>query len=154
MHKLKWVNIAVAILIEIALLLVVFTAGKTVGFREAGFVRGWGNNYHKFFEESPHGFVSAMGTGSPFGGSGRSAAMRAFGNTGIVLGVHDGTVAIKGEDNMEKTIVVDERTTIVNRQQEIRVGGIKTGDQIIVFGPPTDNGQIHAKFIRVFDTNN
>lgn len=138
----KWLKWVVAIILEIIVLLLVFRAGMVVGLRKADFNNRWGANYGRMFGEPRRGFFGELGGGE--------TAVNAFGNSGTVLNVQGNTITIKSRNNNEKTVVVGNGTTIRELNRDISINDIKPNDLIVVIGDPGNNGQIEAKFIRIF----
>ena len=60
---------------------------------------------------------------------------------------------IKGSDNVEKTVTLENETTIRENFDTLTAKDLKSGQTIIVIGEPQEqgsaSGQIEAKFIRV-----
>lgn len=139
--KSRWFIASIGIVIGIILLLMAFWAGMYVGQRRADFTRNWGNNYGKIFGQPMGGFFQEPG---------EVPEPRGFGNGGIVLKVSGDTIVIKGNDNIEKTVITDTSTSIQEQRSTISIDQIKTGDMVVIIGEPNNAGQIQAKFIRVF----
>ncbi len=127
----------------IAVLLLVFGAGMSVGHHRALFASEWGRNYYNNF----------------YGGERRSIPMMSFsdrgfmgmhGTVGTIIDISSSTISIKGQDNVEKSIVIDGDEAIRKGDSNISISDLKVGDNIAVIGGPNANGQIKAKFIRVF----
>ncbi len=136
---LIWTLIAVG---ELALILLVFRVGEVIGVERANFNSGWAANYGRFFGEPRQGFFQAVGELPP--------PVPAFGNVGTVLSVGNNQLVMEDNSMNEKTVAVSSSTTIREGLNEIITSGIATGSQIIVIGVPNSQGQIVARFIRVF----
>lgn len=141
----KWLLWTLIVLGELALLLVVFWGGMEIGFRKASFGAHWEENYSRFFGEPRPGFFGGM--------MGRDNLPHAFGNAGTVLQISGNTLVMKGNDNVEKTVVINSATTISKQGQTISASDLRAGDPIVVIGDPNSSGQIVARFIRVFPEN-
>ncbi|TSA44908.1 hypothetical protein D4R51_02855 [bacterium] len=139
--KSKWLRITLVILGALVVLLIIFRLGMFVGEKRADFRNHWGENYGKFFGEPRRGFFGELPGGGP---------RNPFGNAGTVLSVENNIIVTKGSDNSEKIIVVASSTVIMEREQAISVSDVRPGELIVAIGSPNEDGQIEAKFIRVF----
>jgi len=129
--------IGVAVLI---VLLLVFKAGTMVGIKKADFSCRWSDNYHRNFGGPKGGFM---------GGFGDRDFMDANGTFGQILKIEGNLVTIKGGQNTEKVILLDENTTIKSLRETIKLTDLKVNDNIVVIGEPNQTGQIVAKLIRI-----
>ncbi len=143
--KSRWFVGTISIVVGLILILMAFWFGMYVGERRAGFARGWGDNYGMIFGQPRMGF---------FPEPGENPIPRGFGNGGVVLKVEGNTIAIKGNDNVEKTVVVSNLTSIREGASSISADKINPGDSVIIIGDPNNSGQIQARFIRVFPSVN
>src|SRR3989304_8300495 len=137
---LKWVIIGLA---GFVILVLVFGAGVKVGTLKARYSYRWADNYHKNFAGPRGGFLGdwqRFPAGDFIGGHG------AFGE--IIEMSGDGFV-MRGRENAEKIVVINDATTIL-RGREKYTGGLSVGDRVVVIGSPNDRGQIEAKLIRIF----
>lgn len=57
---------------------------------------------------------------------------------------------VKGRDDVEKTVLVSNKTKISNRRETVKTSELKVDDQIVIIGSPDEQGQIEAKLIRLF----
>ncbi len=121
----KIIAIAVGAVI---LLLLVFKAGVFVGYKKASFSYRWGENYHRNFGKD---FINAHGT------------------AGSIIQIDGNTIIVKGNDNVEKTILVSENTVIKKGRETLKVSDLKTDDRVVIIGSPNEQGQIEAKLIRL-----
>ncbi len=137
-NKFKW---AAGIVVGLVVLLLVFWLGVQVGERREDFRNEWGKNYGRFFGEPRQGLFGELPGGGP---------VNPYGNAGVVLNLSGNTIVIKGNDNVERTIVVSSSTVIREQAGNLDLGGIKPGDLMVAIGAPNGNGQIEARFIRVF----
>jgi hypothetical protein len=140
----KKVTAVLVVLISLAVLLVVFRFGMVVGERKANFSGRWSENYGRFFGEPRPGFFPAP---AEFGDN---RFMNPHGNAGTILKIDGNTLIVKGSDNNEKTILFSTSTLIKDKDETISGDSLKVGDSLVVIGEPTPEGQIEAKFIRVF----
>lgn len=133
-----------AILIGIGvfiMVLVIFSLGMFVGYRKATFSYQWGENYHRNFGGPSAGFLSDF-NGRGFIGS--------HGTFGEIIKIDAQAVTIKGESDVEKIVLVDDKSTVIEKMMgNIKLGDLKVGDTIVVIGEPNNVGQIEAKLIRV-----
>jgi hypothetical protein len=121
----------------LVLLLLVFSAGIAVGYHSGLFSSHFGQDYY-------HNFYGSAGMPTP---------ANQHGTIGSVISVGSSTIATKDPGGNEQSIVIDEDTVIREMNKTITIAGIQNGDQIAVIGEPNDTGQIHARFIRVFDAS-
>lgn len=142
----KFRVVFVAIVVAIVLLLV-FKAGEFVGYKKAGFSYRWAENYHHNFGGPRGGFFR------DFDGKNYMNAHGIFGSVIKIDQTASSSQAvfiIKGDDNIEKTILVSDKTTIMSRHEAIKAGDLKVDDRVTVIGSPNELGQIEAKLIRLF----
>jgi hypothetical protein len=125
----------------LAVLLLVFQAGVAVGSKKADFSCKWGENYRQNFG----GPREIGGMQMP----GDNDFMGAHGTFGQIIKIDGSVLIIKGGDNMERTVLTDSSTSIVNVRKEMALADLKVGDGVVVIGEPNDSGQISAKFIRI-----
>jgi hypothetical protein len=133
----KGILYGVAIMI---ILLVVFQLGVFVGFKKATFSGGWTNNYYRNFAGQGPEFMREFEGRDMMGGHGVS---------GQIVKMEAPNIIIRGFDNMEKIIVTDPGTQIMNMRNQIKINDLKAEDNVIVIGAPDESGQIEAKLIRV-----
>ncbi|MDO8743104.1 MAG: hypothetical protein Q7J30_00900, partial [Candidatus Azambacteria bacterium] len=58
-------------------------------------------------------------------------------------------LVIKGQDGVEKIIIIKEDTSIARFRETIKLSDLKINDSIATIGSPTGDGKIEAKFIRI-----
>jgi len=138
---LKWIIIGLA---GFVVLVLVFGAGVKVGTHKARYSYRWAENYHKNFAGPPGGFLGDW-RGFPAGDF-----ISGHGSFGEIIEMKDNGFVIKGRENVEKVIVVNQETTITKGRETIK-DGLKVGDRVVIIGSPNEEGQIEAKLIRVFD---
>lgn len=141
-------------------LLFVFKIGMFLGYQRANFSYRWSENYHRnfagprdgFFREfqrefngkdfvESHGIIgqiikidiSTDSTSSPQVSSGGQAA----------------SFIIKGRDNAEKVVVINDDTAIMRFYDKITIGDLKNNDYVVIVGEPNSSGQIEAKLVRI-----
>lgn len=149
MLKSKTARLALIVGGVIIIILGSFGFGMYIGEKKESFEYKWGENYGRLFGEPMSGFFPP-----PIGGGPAGAGMHAFGNGGIVLKVGSDTLAIRGENNNEKVVVVSSSTAIRKLAGDIKLSDINPGDAVVIIGHPDSSGQIQAQFIRVFPPQN
>lgn len=112
------------------IILLIFGAGLFIGYKKAGFSYRWAENYHKNFA-GPRNFLEAHGV------------------FGSIIKIDGSTLVIKGSDNVEKTVLISDKTLIQDRRETLKISDLKVDDQVVIIGSPTEDGQIEAKFIRI-----
>ncbi|MFA7208826.1 MAG: hypothetical protein WC120_00925 [Parcubacteria group bacterium] len=141
-----------------------FGTGVAVGLHKARFSSDFGRNYERNFMGGRFdGVPGPMGGPGFFDGSKYPDKMmrqlegrdlrNGHGLAGTVISVIDNNIIVKDKDNKESTVAVNDKTLIKSRQDDLKVGDLKTDDQIVVIGSPDDNGVINASLIRVFNNN-
>ncbi len=134
----------------VGLLLIVFVSfsfGAFVGYHKARFSYAWGENYDRNFAGPHHGIFGMQGM-MPFDSS---AFMNAHGAFGTIAGI-DSTSAmimIKGQDNLEKTVVISSSTALLEHRSAIAFSDLETGESVVVIGTPNEQGQIEARLVRI-----
>jgi hypothetical protein len=122
------------------LLLTVFQAGVFVGVKKASFSGQYGDNYFRNFAQPRQEFMREFEGKNLTGG---------HGVFGAILKIDGQNIIIKGPNNLEKIIVTDEKTQIMNMQNPVKITELKTDDNLVVIGSPNESGQIEAKLIRM-----
>lgn len=133
-----------AVLIALIVLLVVFRFGMVIGERKADFSGRWGENYGRFFGEPRQGFFPAPAEFRD------NRFMNPHGNAGTILKINGDAVVLKGKDNIERTVLISTSTVIMDMNENITLDKVSAGDSLVVIGEPTKDGQIEARFVRVF----
>ena len=131
------VGILYGVGIVVAVLLI-FSAGVSVGFRKASFGRAWGDNYEQNFGMRPM---------PPFGGENNFP--NAHGAAGKIIKIELPTVIVQDQDKTEKVVLIKDDTKIQKMRDNIVSTDLKLDDFIVVIGSPNNQGQIEAKFIRI-----
>jgi hypothetical protein len=141
---LKWIIVG---LLSIVVLVLVFGLGVFVGERKAKFSYLWAENYHRMFAGPKAGFLGSlrMPPFPPF-----DEFIEVHGTFGEIIKIEGSNLVVKGRGNIEKVIVVTEKTVIKSGREDIKFSDLKIGDMIVIIGSPNDKGQIEAKLIRVF----
>ena len=124
----------------VVVLVFVFGLGVFVGSKRADFSFKWAEAYHQNFGGPTGGFL-----GDPKAQEFTSAN----GVFGQIIKIDNQTLTINGKDNVEKVILIDSKTTIRFQKQNEKLSELKTGENIVVVGDPTSNGEIQAELIRI-----
>jgi len=122
------------------ILVFVFALGVFVGTKRADFSFQWADQYHRNFGGPQGGLFGDM-MGEDFTNSN--------GVFGPIIKIDGKTLTVNGTDNVEKVILVDNKTIIRFQRKNEKLSDLKVGDSIIVTGEPNDKGQIEALLIRV-----
>jgi len=138
--KSKPYIIAALTLAAIAIIVLIFGAGMYIGFRKARFSYQWGENYHMNFGSQRGGMMR------DFGGK---DLIDSHGASGQIIKIDGSTVIVKGQDGIEKSVLVKDDTAIRRFREAIKLTDLKVNDYIVVIGSPNDSGQIEAKFLRI-----
>lgn len=141
MLKLFESKVSVKILYGIGtaiVLILVFSAGVSVGFHRASFGRAWGENYERNF---------GMIGGRP--GFEENNFPNAHGAIGKIIKIELPTIIVADKDNTEKVILIKEDTKIQEAKNDLKDTDLKLDDFVVVIGSPNDQGQVEAKFIRL-----
>lgn len=128
-------------------ILIIFQAGVFVGYKRAQFSGRFGDNYRQAFGESREGNGPGM-MGGFFGGN----LLNDHGAVGKIIKVSLPTIVVIGPDNIERVVLIDNNTQIVQFRQQIQPSDLKVDDSIVVIGEPNNSSQIEAKLIRVMPT--
>lgn len=126
--------------IALIVVLLAFKAGTMIGFRRADFSCRWGDNYHRNFGGPKGGFFEDMNDRNFMPGNG------IFGQ---IIKVEGNTLTIKGQDNLEKSVLVEEKTSIMKFREQLKIADLKVDDNVVVMGEPNESGQTVAKLIRI-----
>lgn len=127
----------------IALVFFIFGFGVAIGYKEAIFSSSWGRNYYQnFYGNLPN---------IPNGPNDNHGDWNSHGAVGLVIDTSTSTILIKNANNNERSVYVSPQTVIKKANDSISIDKIMLGDNIIVIGESNNNGQISAKFIRIFD---
>jgi hypothetical protein len=141
MLKLFESKISVKILYVVGtviVLILIFSAGVSVGFHKASFGRAWEENYERNFGMMP---------GRPV--LGKDNFPNAHGAIGKIIKIELPTIIVQDKDNTEKVVLMKDDTKIQRMMQELSVNDLTVDDFVVIIGSPNNQGQIEAKFIRV-----
>ena len=139
------VKALIAVGAAVILLLLVFGAGVKVGTLKARYSYKWAENYHKNFAGPKGGFFGDLKRGFK-----DRDFIGAHGVSGSIIKIDGSTFIVNGGDNVEKTILVSEKTTITSRRETIKASDLKVDDRVVIIGSPNEQGQIEAKLMRLF----
>lgn len=139
---LKWIIIGLA---GFAIIVLIFGAGIKVGTLKAKYSYRWAENYHKNFAGPQGGFLGDFRRGF-----GDKDFINAHGAFGSIIKIDGSTLIIKGKNDVEKTVLVSDKTEINSRRETVKASDLKVDDQIVIIGSPNEQGQIEAKLIRLF----
>jgi len=133
----KTVVLSVAELIILAL---VFGLGIFVGTKKADFSFRWADEYHRNFGGPQGGF---------FGDLMNQDFTAANGVFGQIIKIDGQILTVNGKDNVEKSILISDKTIIHIQKKNEKLSDLKVGDSVNVIGDPNSSGQIQADLIRV-----
>ena len=142
--KSKTAVTVIAALFILAVLIVTFNLGVFIGYKKARFSYAWGENYHMNFAGPKGGFLKGFERdllGRDF--------IESHGVFGSIIEIKDSELIIKGKDNIEKIVVVNNQTDIRRFHDNIELKNLSIDEMVVVIGEPNDEGKIKAKFIRV-----
>ncbi len=122
--------------------LLMFCIGVFVGVHWEKFDKDWGDHYFENFGRPHTGLPGTMGQSG-----------NAFGATGKILSVNLPVISVQDSDGKEKIIVISDDTDFQIGRQEVDSSSLIPGINIVVIGSPNPQGQIDAKFIRIFGMN-
>ncbi|MEZ7820909.1 MAG: hypothetical protein QMB51_01215 [Patescibacteria group bacterium] len=132
---------------SLILLLLAFKLGVFVGFEKAKFSCMWNNNYNKNFD-GPRG--QKNGFQPPFSMNGEGLPMMdSRGLFGEVIKIDNNSLTIKDKDDVEKIVVITDKTTIREFKKDIKITDLKIDEKVVIVGEPNSSGQIEARLIRV-----
>lgn len=126
--------------IVLMILLLGFKIGSIVGARKADFSCRWSDNYHQNFGGPQKGFLQGLGDRD---------FIEANGTFGQIIKIDGSTLVVKGRNDVEKVVLVNDATVIKNFQNTIKAGDLKVDNLVVIIGEPNVSGQIEAKLIRV-----
>jgi hypothetical protein len=136
----KILAISLGIILAIVALLLAFKLGTVVGFHKADFSFKWGENYHRNFAGPKEGFFKNLDDRN---------FMPAHGVFGKIIKIDVGSLIIQGQDNIEKSIYLSNKTIIERFRETIKPQDLKIDDRVVIIGAPSSTGQIEAQFIRI-----
>ena len=126
----------------LVILMVVFGLGVYVGGERADFSFRWAEEYHNNFG----------GPNMPFSqlpGRDFTNANGVFGQIMQINQTAPASLTIKGSDNVEKVILIGDKTTIRIARKNVKLSDLKVDSYVVVIGNPNSSGQIQAELVRV-----
>jgi len=128
------------VILALVIILLAFKTGAIVGAKKANFSCNWSDNYHRNFGGPQNGFLDGIGD---------KDFIEANGTFGQIIKIAGSNIVIKGRNDIEKTILINDDTVIKSLKATIQLSDLKMDDMVIVIGEPNNSGQIEAKLIRV-----
>lgn len=122
----------------VMVLLLVLSAGISIGFRKASFGRAWGENYERNFGMRPNRPMFS-----------RDNFPNANGATGKILKIALPNIIVQDKYNTEKVILIKDDTKIQKMMSVVKASDLAVDDYVVIIGSPNDQGQIEAKLIRI-----
>jgi hypothetical protein len=141
---LKWIIVSLAVFLVI---IMIFVLGTFVGANRAKFSYKWAENYHKNFSGPRQGFFNDWRRPPIFPDN----FIEGHGIFGEIIKINDNGFVIKDRGDIEKVVLIDEKTIIKDRMKNVGKDELKVGVRAVVIGSPDEQGQIQAKLIRVFN---
>jgi hypothetical protein len=137
--KSQWLSRVLMALGILIVALVIFQAGMFVGYRRAAISYHWGEDYYRAIGDH---------RGGPFAGPGEEFP-NANGATGRIVNVQLPIIVIADQDNIEKTVIISDRTTIRQFRNSLSPSDLNINDFVVVIGSPNTTSQIEATLIRL-----
>ena len=148
--------------ITLIILLIVFQAGKFVGYHKAMFYKHSGENYYRTMnirggQTNPFDNQDQVQQ-SAFNGQGQfnnfmqdSNIPGGNGAVGKIVSINLPTIVVASPDNVEKTVNISNDTLIREFRDTIGAKDLKIGEYVIILGTfsDQDNGLIEARLIRI-----
>lgn len=119
-------------------IILVFSAGVSVGFHKASFGRAWGENYERNFGMRPNRPMF-MENNFP----------NAHGAIGKIIKIELPTIIVQDKNNTEKVVLTKDDTQIQRMKERMSKNDLKIDNFVVVIGSPNEQGQIEAKLIRI-----
>ena len=142
---LKYSKLSIVVPNGEIILLITFSVGVNVGFEKANFSYNWRDNYNNN--------ILQQGIEPPFNGRFKDQNMgfiHSNGSAGEIIKINsDGSLIIKDIDNTEKTVVINNLTTIRMFNQNIKIEDLGVRQNVVIIGEPNSSGEIEARLIRV-----
>ena len=122
----------------VIVVLLIFSAGVTVGFHKASFGRAWGENYERNFGMRPNRPMF-----------GRDNFPNASGAIGKIIKIELPNIIVQDKDNTEKAVLIGSDTKVQQGRVDMKAIDLKIDNFVVVIGSPNEKGVIEAKFIRL-----
>ena len=139
---LKWVILGLLVIVVVAL---VFGAGIFIGERKARFSYRWAEQYQRNFAGPRAGFFTDWRS-LP-----RGDFLEGNGVFGSIIKIEGNTLIIKGQGDIEKVVLVNDKTSFKAGMKDIKISDLKVDDWVVIIGNPNEQGQIEARLIRLFN---
>ncbi len=141
MHSKK-IKIVLSVLGGLVVVFLSFGAGMAVGYWRGIFASRFGENYMMNFRG--RGGMGMFPGGPP--------PLNQYGMEGTVIGVNPSSsiIDVEGPSGDEGSVAVAKNTVIREKDRTIPLDAIAPGNIIVVIGDPDGQGQVLARFIRVF----
>lgn len=134
--KKGWVRTTIFTLGIVFIVLIIFQAGRFTGYRQAAMTYGMGAKYYRVFDER--------------GGPGpRDFFTEAHGAVGEIISVNLPTFVVKGPDNVEKVVLINDATEIRKFRSAASSTDLTTNEFVVVIGEPNTEAQVEARLIRI-----
>ncbi len=140
---LKWIIIGLA---GFVIVILIFSLGMFVGGLKARFSYRWAEQYHKMFAGPRRGFFGDWQILPP-----PADFIESYGNFGEIIKIKENEFVIIGRGNIEKVILINDKTIIKKGREMIKKENLKVGDWVVIIGLPNEEGKIEAKLVRIFD---
>ena len=118
----------------ILVLLVVYALGIVVGYRRATFETAFDDHYSRTFN------VGMM----------LNPPMMPHGVIGRVIDIATGTLSVRDPFGNEVYVLIASGTTVREFNEDVSAATIANGDNVAVIGEPDADGDVEARFIRLF----
>ncbi|HTX86967.1 MAG TPA: hypothetical protein VMC41_02800 [Candidatus Nanoarchaeia archaeon] len=127
-------------------LVLVFSAGVFVGIEKVKFSYGWGENYYRNFVDPRGPAIGPLVARNPFWDKNYISP---HGLLGQIIEVDENGFVLLGLNQTEVLVEVDGNTVIKNQRNNLKLSDLKIGEQAVVIGAPSDQGEIQAKLVRI-----
>ncbi len=135
-------NKLLIVLAAVVVLVFVFSLGLFAGHEKGRFSKNWGENYcGNIMGPGKRGGFGMMNFDRP--------GFNAHSGLGRIIKIDGNSLIIKDQANIEKTILITDKTAIVRDNKNITTTDLKVDDKIVVIGKPNNQGQIEPTLIRV-----
>lgn len=124
-------------------LVVVFQAGVQIGYRQASFAFGSGDNYYRMFGVQERRELRNMLT--PM--QGRLPA--SHGALGTIVRIDHPLLVVANKDGTEQTVRLNDSTLVRKNRETLSRDNLREGDFIVVVGAPNAEAEIDARFVRI-----
>jgi len=135
--------VVIAVIAVLIIALVSFGIGIFVGYHKARFSYQWSENYDQNFGGPKHGIIGMFG-GNNF--------MDAHGISGSIMKIDGSTIVIKGRNNDERTVLINDKTVIRRGNENLKVSDLRVNDNVVIIGNPDNSGQIQVELMRILPT--